>query len=140
MTKQHEDLIIALQREVVIIRELLDNLEEEHQASLLNKPVMLMKEQRNILAQTLFNARNSRLKQTENLAQSQGLKPEDIDLGNKESFCKLLDFTSPEGCELLTLREQIITLLQKIKHYNPHCVSPLKKQVQKKRQYTKTLI
>jgi hypothetical protein len=133
---QYDSLIVVLEHEAHIIRELLSNLEEERQSHLMNRSTSLIQVKKALIARSLANARILRQTVVKELTLSHNI--DKIDLSEKDFFYKLIDINSSEGCQALVLRDQIISLLKRLKSYKTNSPLPVKQQAARKLSWTKT--
>jgi hypothetical protein len=114
--EMHDQLRIALQKEIHLMREILANLHQEELSLLLNDKgswAQLM-EERSQMIYRLSNLRIARMNATEKLQIITSEKGEKKDF----SLEHLLPIDDENSCEVLSLRDQLMALTEKMNFQN----------------------
>jgi flagellar biosynthesis/type III secretory pathway chaperone len=104
-----------MQREIALMRELLGSLQQEQQALVTCDPIHLqaVMQGREALLEAMGQARNARLDTLIALAQEQGRPIHTVDDLDEESCHAILEQSADEECiEIITLRDQMLALLE----------------------------
>ncbi|SCA62598.1 hypothetical protein SCG7109_AB_00550 [Chlamydiales bacterium SCGC AG-110-M15] len=123
VSEQQGDLKHYMQREVEVLRDILGSIQQERQCILMNDTEALksITSQRDQQIERLAEVRELRIVSVKNLAQSMGLKVSANEkYGSPEELSQLLNDESSDSCEILSLRDTTIVLLNKI---NDHTAS-----------------
>lgn len=127
-----EKLKKSMKKEVSLMREVLANMQEEEQAIILNEMEILQQvmKKREPLLCFMMQLRDTRVKEMKNLACSIGLDRVSESLfEKKEDLDQLLDTSCSTNCEILSMRDQILSLLEKMNAQNLRNNYLLKKKV-----------
>ena len=116
LEKLKNSLIPIMSKEVSLLREILGNALEEQKSLLHNEQELLksiVEKKDSFLAhlEKLKGTRKKTLKRIEKLIKDQ--LPKDYE--EKEIFLFLMEMKGSEGCQLATIKEQIVALVEKIK-------------------------
>jgi hypothetical protein len=106
----HDELKIALQKEIALMRELLANLHQEELSMMLqdqgtHQQLIL---ERSCMVEKLSLLRSTRHQATEKIFQFVGAK------NTSSDFDQILPHTDETSCEILSLRDQLMALTEKM--------------------------
>lgn len=137
MTAMQEELESVMEREVRVLREMLSSIQLEQEALLENDAdkVRTLNLEREAIAEELQMGRARRKDLLKNIGQTLGL-PEGDD---RHILALLQEYMGAENCSLLSIRDQMLSLLEQIEKQHQRNNYFLEKKVQRTRRLMERL-
>jgi len=120
ITEAQTDLIAQMQHEIRLMREILANMHEEQEAILetFKEKLVAIMQARKELFNELVKVRTLRMNSVQTLATLLSQGNGERLFSEKEGLTTLLANDSDEACEILSLRDQMVALVEKMNEQN----------------------
>ena len=150
MSRRNEKLLAAqhylegvMGKEISVMRDLLASMEDERQALMSDEtmPLRELMNKRQGLLEKITQVRLNRIEAVKELVLLLGIHTSSDGQGGEPwMMSKLLDHRDMDSCHLLSLRDQILALLEKMNDYNTRNAYLLERNVEISRGLTRRLI
>ena len=113
----YEELSTVMKREILFFREMLSSMQEERYALLNNNTAMLriIINSRHSLIDTITELHDKRIKKIRSLIELLNADIKDLDIADNTSCMTFLsEYVGSENCRLISLKEQMLALLEKL--------------------------